>query len=241
MIERHLMRLRARHDISAAEEAAIRGAAAEIRPAPAGTVLVRAGQALDVSILLLSGVVARQKDLADGRRQITELHVAGDFTDLHGFTLKRLDHDVVALSACSMALFPHRQIKAITEQHPHLGRVYWFLTNLDAAIHREWELSLGRRTALERMAHLFCELQVRLGLVGLADAGGYALPLTQGALAECLGLTTVHVNRTLKQLRDEGLAELRRGRLVIFDLAGLRRTAGFDPAYLYLERRGRDG
>ncbi|WP_296600033.1 Crp/Fnr family transcriptional regulator [Phenylobacterium sp.] len=239
MIERHLMRLRARDDIGAAEEAAIRGAVSVIRPASPGTVLVRAGEEVDVSILLLSGVIARQKDLLDGRRQITELHVAGDFTDLHGFTLKRLDHDVVALSACSIALFPHRRIQEITEQHPHLGRVYWFLTNLDAAIHREWEVSLGRRTALERMAHLFCELQVRLKLVGLADDGGYALPLTQGAVAECLGLTTVHVNRTLKQLKDDGVAELRRGRLAIFDLASLRRVAGFDPAYLYLEKRNR--
>lgn len=239
MIERHLMRLRARDDISAAEEAAIRGAVSEIRPAASGTVLVRTGEEIDVSILLLSGVIARQKDLADGRRQITELHVAGDFTDLHGFTLKRLDHDVVALSACSIALFPHRRIQEITEQYPHLGRVYWFLTNLDAAVHREWELSLGRRTALERIAHLFCELQVRLQLVGLADDGGYALPLTQSTVAECLGLTTVHVNRTLKQLKDDGLAELRRGRLAIFNLAGLRHVAGFDPAYLYLEKRNR--
>jgi len=239
MIERHLMRLRARDDINAAEEAAIRSAASEIRPVAPGAVLVRSGERIDVSILLLAGVVARQKDLSDGRRQITELHVAGDFTDLHGFTLKRLDHDVVALSACSIALFPHPKIKAITEQHPHLARVYWFLTNLDAAIHREWELSLGRRTALERMGHLLCELQVRLELVGLADARGYALPLTQGAVAECLGLTTVHVNRTLKQLRDDGLADLRRGRVTLFDLAGLRAIAGFDPAYLYLGRRSR--
>lgn len=233
------MRLRARDGISAAEEAAIRGLFAEMRPVAAGEVLVRAGQALDASILLLAGVVARQKDLADGRRQITELHVAGDFTDLHGFSLKRLDHDVVALTAGSIARAPHERILRLTEDHPHLARVYWFTTNLDAAIHREWEVSLGRRTARERIAHLFCELRVRLELVGLADDQGYPLALTQQTLAECVGITTVHVNRTLKELRDDRVVDLSRGRVTIFDPARLEHIAGFDASYLYLETRSR--
>ncbi|PZQ59973.1 MAG: Crp/Fnr family transcriptional regulator [Phenylobacterium zucineum] len=239
MIERHLQRLRARDDIDAAEEAAIRASVSEIRLAPAGSVIVAAGAPVDQCVMLLTGVVARQKDLPDGRRQITELHVPGDFTDLHSFSLKRLDHDVVALTPCSIALVPHIRIRRLTEQHPHIARVYWFLTNLDAAIHREWEVSLGRRSALERAAHLFCELQVRLQLVGLADRTGYALPITQIVLAECLGLTTVHINRTLKQLRDDGLLEFSRGRVSLHDLQALRDAAGFDPAYLYLEKRPR--
>ena len=239
MIDRHLLRLRARDEISEAEEAAIRSSVDQIRAVEAGTVLVQANRELDHCVMLLGGVVARQKDLPDGRRQITELHVAGDFTDLHSFTLKRLDHDVMALTACSVALVPHTRIRTLTEHFPHLGRVYWFMTNLDAAIHREWEVSLGRRNALERMAHLFCELQVRLQLVGLADDTGYQLPLTQIILAECLGLTTVHINRTLKQLRDEGLVEFSRGRVTIKNLAALRHAAHFDPAYLYLETRAR--
>ena len=133
----------------------------------------------------------------------------------------------------------HDRLKALTEEFPHLTRLYWFMTNLDAAIHREWVLSLGRRSALARVAHLFCELQVKLGIVGLADESGYALGLTQADLAECLGLTPVHVNRTLRQLREGGLVEFRGGRVAIGDLAGLRRAAEFDPAYLYLDRRPR--
>ena len=100
-------------------------------------------------------------------------------------------------------------------------------------------MSLGRRSAIARLAHLFCELHVRLDLVGLAEGLEYDLSLTQAEISECLGLTSVHVNRTLKELREGGLAEFRAGRVTILDLAGLRRVAEFDPAYLYLEKRPR--
>ena len=198
MIEAHLKMLRVRDEVSAEEERAILGLFSEIREIPADQTVTRAGEALSASTMILDGFMCRYKDLRDGSRQITELHVAGDFADLHSFTLKRLDHNVMTLTASRVAIVPHEKLKAITEQHPHLTRVYWFATNMDAAIHREWALSLGRRTALARVAHVFCELNIRLGLVGLADQNGYALPLTQTDLAECLGLTSVHVNRTLK-------------------------------------------
>ena len=134
---------------------------------------------------------------------------------------------------------PHDNLAEITRAFPHLTRVLWFLTNLDACIHREWEVSLGRRSAIERSAHLFCELQVRLGIVGLASDTEYALPVTQTELAECLGLTSVHVKRVIKELRERRLVEFRSSKVKILDLAGLRRVADFDPAYLYLERRAR--
>ena len=239
MIDKHLMKLRARDEISAEEEAAIRSAVSETRDYPADRTIIRRGEDLDHSTLLLEGILCRYKDLRDGQRQITELHVAGDFADLHSFTLKRLDHNVMTLTPCRAALVPHERLTAITERHPHLTRVYWFSTNLDAAIHREWEVSLGRRTAAARLANLICELHVRLGIAGLAEEDGFALDLTQGDLAECLGLTSVHVNRTLKELREQGLMTFRNGRVTIDDPAGLRRVAEFDPAYLYLEKRPR--
>ena len=239
MIEKHLAKLRARDDISAEEEVAIRDSVADIRDVPADRRIVRANEVVDVCTILVSGIACRHKDLRDGSRQITELNVAGDFTDLHSFTLKRLDHDVLALTDCRFAVVPHTRMQAITEAFPHLTRVYWFSTNLDAAIHREWELSLGRRTALARVAHLFCEMYVRLGLVGLAEDGRYDLPITQADIAECLGLTSVHVNRTLRELRDRGLVEFRGGKVRIDDLKGLEAAAEFDPLYLYLEKRPR--
>jgi CRP-like cAMP-binding protein len=234
MIDAYLRKLRARDAVSAEEEEAIRSLFSEVREVPADKTLVRAGDRLNISLLLLDGLLCRYKDLRDGSRQISELHVAGDFADLHSFTLKRLDHSVMTLTPCRIAVAPHDRIMAVTTAHPHLTRLFWLTTNIDAAIHREWVLSLGRRTALARVAHLFCELRERLALVGLADDTGYALALTQTDLAECLGLTAVHVNRTLREMRECGLVEFRGRRVTIHDLAGLQRVAEFDPAYLNL-------
>ncbi|WP_448661079.1 Crp/Fnr family transcriptional regulator [Sphingomonas sp. CJ20] len=239
MLATHFLKLRLRDDVDEAEEAAIRACISEIVEVPAGKVIAARGVDLTYSTLLLDGFLARYKDLSDGERQITHVHVPGDFADLHGFTLKRLDHSVLTLTPCTIAKAPHDRILRVTETHPHLARLFWFSTNLDAAIHREWVVSLGRRNAIERTAHLFCELHARLGVVGQSDEHGYAFPLTQAELAECLGLTSVHVNRVLKELREAGVVEFRGGRVSIGDMAALRRIAEFDPDYLYLEKRAR--
>lgn len=238
-IDLHLRKLRLRDDISAEEESAIRAVVSESELLPPDTVFIRPGQELTSSTLLLDGILCRFKDLSGGQRQITELHVAGDFADLHSFTLKHLDHSLMTLTPCRIARVSHEALRRITEGLPHLGRVYWFLTNLDACIHREWEVSLGRRSAIQRAAHLFCELRTRLGVVGLARADGFALPITQSVLAECLGLTPVHVNRVLKELRERGIVEFRAGQVTISDGPALETIAEFDPAYLYLEKRAR--
>jgi CRP-like cAMP-binding protein len=239
LIDIHLRKLRARDEISDAEEAAIRAAVSEPRTVAADTTIIEVGEELSVSTLLLEGLMCRYKDLRDGQRQITELHLPGDFVDLHSFTLKRLDHSIMALTPCRFTTVPHEKLAAISEQFPHLTRVYWFHTNLDAAVHREWELSLGRRSAISKVASLFCELHARLGIVGLAEGDEYVLPLTQTDLAECLGLTQIHVNRTLRELRERKLVEFRGGRVRISDRAALTEVAEFDPAYLYLEHRRR--
>jgi CRP-like cAMP-binding protein len=236
MISVHLKKLRRRIEISSDEERAIRNAVAETRKVAADQLLIRGGQALNSSLLLLDGWMARSKDLAGGERQVTELHVAGDFADLHGFTLKRLDHDVVSLTPCTIGVVPHERLQAITERYPRLARLYWFSTNVDAAITRELALSLGQRSAMSRMAHLFCELYMRLDAVGLAHRDGFAFPLTQRKLSECLGLTVVHANRTIQELRRRGLVELENRHLTILDRRGLEGVAEFDAAYLYLDR-----
>jgi CRP-like cAMP-binding protein len=239
MIEKSLMQLRARDHVGADEEAALRGVFTQVRTYPSDRTVIEPGVDVTVSTLLLDGLMCRYRDLRNGQRQITGLHVPGDFLDLHSLTLKHLDHGILALTPCRAAIAPHERLIAITEDFPHLTRLFWFLTNLDAAIHREWAVSLGRRPAIARVAHLLCELKLRLGVVGLADAGGYPLALTQSELGECLGLTTVHVNRMLRELRERGLAEFRNGRVAIRDFDGLARVAEFDPAYLYLEKRPR--
>ena len=239
MIERHFRMLRARDELGEAEEQAIRASVEQIVDLPAKRVFIRRGEELNHSCLMLDGLAGRFKDLRNGERQITELHVPGDFADLHSFTLKRLDHNIVTFVPTRIALIPHDKLREITERFPHLTRIYWFSTNLDAAVHREWEVSLGRRNAIARTANLFCELFMRLEIVGLTEGRGYRLDLTQTDLAECLGLTAVHVNRTLKELRERGLVEFRAGRVEIIDFDGLKKIAEFDPAYLYLERRPR--
>lgn len=236
MIEKLLMKLGVRDDLSADEVAALRALPARVIDVPSDKTIIRAGDLLAESTLLIDGLMCRYKDLKDGSRQISELHVAGDFVDLHSFTLKRLDHNIMALTPCRIAQVPHERLKRITEDFPHLTRVLWLSTTLDAAIHREWVLSLGRRTALARVAHFICELHVRLGLIGLADGLSFRLPITQIDLAECLGLTSIHVNRMLKQLRDQQLADFRNGLVTITDLKGLERVAEFSPDYLQLER-----
>lgn len=234
-----LLKLRARDLLTEEEERALRGSIVEIREIGAGRNIVRAGVALVESILLVDGIAGRYKDLADGQRQIMELHVAGDFIDLHGFLLKRLEHNLGALTPVRLAIFPHEKLRQITEDHPHLARMLWFSTLIDASIHREHILSVGRRSALSRIAHLLCELYVRLEVVGLADEDRFELPLTQADIADVAGLTSVHVNRMLKSLRDDGLLTFRGGEVIIHDWERLRRVAEFSGDYLYLERRPR--
>lgn len=234
---RHLLlKLRARDEVHAREESVLRAAVSATERFPASATIIRDGELLHRSALLVDGLVARRKDLSEGQRQIMELHIAGDFIDLHGFPLKRLDHDVAAITDATIAWVPHEALRRITETEPHLTRILWLSTLMDAAIQRERILSIGRRTARARIAQLICELQVRLAVIGLADDAGYDLPLTQIDLADATGLTPVHVNRMLRELREGGLMTFRGGRVTIRDRAALKATAEFDSGYLHLER-----
>lgn len=237
LITAHLKKLRVRTEIGADEEKIIRALLRETRRVPADEVVVRAGVELDTSLLLIDGWLARTKDLPSGNRQVMELHVAGDFADLHSFTLKRLDHDVISMSECTIGVVPHDRLMDLSENHPHLARVYWLTTNIDAAITRETAMSLGQRSAIQRMAHLFCELHVRLGIVGKTRGQTFDFPLTQREMSECLGLTVVHVNRTLQELRRMGLVEAQNREITILDKGRLEAIAEFDPLYLQLNRR----
>lgn len=239
MIEPFLLKLRARDDLSPEEEQAVSGLVGSFADVAKDRTVIRHGEELQHSVLLLSGWLARAKDLPGGERQLAELHVPGDFADLHSFTLKRLDHDVISITPCKIALVPHNRLREITEQHPHLTRLFWLMTNIDASIQREWTLSLGQRTAISRMAQLFCELNVRLAIGGLVQGNSFDFPLTQVELGQCLGLTSVHVNRTLQELRRRGVVELQGGRLTILDPVALRKVAEFDDTYLYVEKRPR--
>ncbi|HWI86977.1 MAG TPA: Crp/Fnr family transcriptional regulator [Sphingomonas sp.] len=230
--------LERRDRLSERERSALAEAVGELRIHPPGDTLIRAGVSAEYSTLLLGGLLGRVFYMSEGKRQIVALHVPGDFVDLHSLLLKRLDHDVTAISDVRVALFPHTILRRLTETEPHLARMLWLLTVIDAAVHREWIARLGHSAAV-RIAHLLCELHARLTIVGQATPSGFALNLTQADLGDMTGLTPVHINRTLRRLREAGLAVVRDGYASIPDIKGLRQFAGFDPTYLYLDSQPR--
>jgi CRP-like cAMP-binding protein len=186
------------------------------------------------STLLLTGLSFRYTMLGDGKRQITAIHVPGDFVDLHSYPLEVMDHSVAALTDATFATVPHSALDAIMRGEPALAKTLWMLTLLDGAMHREWLAAMGGLTAPGRTAHLLCELYLRLETVGLAAAGRYAFPISQGDLADVLGLSPVHMNRTLQELRSGGLIEFQQGRVSILAWDDLLALAQFDPRYLHL-------
>jgi CRP-like cAMP-binding protein len=201
----------------------------------AGTEFVVQGSRPSVCTVILSGWACRYSTLADGRRQMLALHMSGDFVDLHSFPLKVMDHSVGALTDCAVATVPHPYMGKITETDPHLTRLMWLLTLVDAAILRKWLLGSGQQSALEHAAHLICELFVRLRVVGLASEGReFELPISQQEFGDALGISAVHVSRTLAELRSRSLFTWRRGRAQILDGPGLERLAEFDSTYLSL-------
>lgn len=226
----------ARDDLSSEERAAIQDAALETRVFKAGEDMVSQGDRPATSTLVVSGLTARYSTVEDGGRQITGLHVAGDFVDLHSFPLQLMDHSVTAITTCEVVTFPHKELRAITEEYPHLTRVLWLLTLLDGAIHRQWMVAKGRLTADEQMAHLFCEQFVRAQVAGLAQGQSYWFPLTQAQLGDALGLSIVHTNRTLQRLRRTGALDWQDGTVEIFNWSLLRELGQFDPSYLHLEK-----
>ena len=191
------------------------------------------------STLILEGWAARCTILDDGRRQITALHIPGDFVDLHSFLLKVMDHGVVALTPCKAAAVDHKILQEITLDHPHLARLLWLSTLIDAAILRQWLIGAGQRSALEQMAHLFCELFTRLQVIGRTRGNSFPIPVTQAELGDALGLSAVHTNRTLQALRRQELIEWNGGMVTIPDRERLTRFAEFDPTYLNLETESR--
>lgn len=239
MIDAAIAKLRRFDVITDAEVNALKSCVSGYQDYKRGDLVVRADTELEVSNALVSGYVHRFKDLKDGRRQSMELGVPGDMIDLHSLLMKKIDHDIGCLSPCRIALFPHVRLVELTETQPHLTRVLWLSTAIDAAIHREWIVSLGIRSSVKRLAHLFCETATRLEVIGLGDTTGYDLPLTQAELSELLGITPVHVNRTLRELREEGLLTFKDQRVHIEDWTRLTALAEFDPTYLGFVKRPR--
>ncbi|RZJ24828.1 MAG: Crp/Fnr family transcriptional regulator [Haliea sp.] len=234
MLTENVLRNRSGGELPGQERAILEEAFSDARFLAAGHVAVRQGEPVEVSILLVEGFMTRHIDAADGRRHLIAVHVPGDFVDLHAYPLKKLDHDVAALTDVKVGIVKHTELAQIQHTHDHLTRRLWFLTLLDAAIHRQWIFRLSSLNAIARVAHFVCEMNARLLAVGLSDGSSFELPMTQADLGEVCSLTNVHVSRVLRQLREMELCSHRQSHIQILDLKGLASLGQFDPLYLHL-------
>ena len=189
--------------------------------------------------LVLDGWACRYKTLPDGKRQIVSIFVAGDFCDVNVYILRAVDHSIGAITRLKVAMITPEEMNALTADRPRITQALWWHELVDLAVQREWTVNLGQRSAYERLGHLLVELYLRLKTVGRASDGRCDFPLTQNDLADATGLTAVHVNRTLQELRKDGLIELERKQLKILDLERLKDVSMFNPNYLHLDREGR--
>jgi CRP-like cAMP-binding protein len=202
------------------------------RTAERDAFIVREGEEPASCHLILEGCVFRQKVVRSGTRQIISFHFPGEFIDLQSCLLAVNDHGVQALGLCTLAVVPRNALLAQLAERPSLARAVWFDTLLEGAILREWVVNVGRRNARARIAHLLCELAIRLD-AATEDGKTYHLPLTQEHIADATGLTSVHTNRTIQALRREGMISLASGRLVVHDWSALRSIGDFSELYLH--------
>jgi CRP-like cAMP-binding protein len=209
----------------------------ETETVEADTDLVREGERVDWVSVVLDGMLCRYHVLENGRRQISAFLVPGDMCDLHGFLLKEMDHSVGALAPSRIARIPRSVMMEVTDRHPTLARAFWWSTLVDEAVLRQWIVNVGRRTAFERTAHLVWELFLRMDVVGRTADFSCRFPLTQQELADTLGMSIVHINRTLQRLRGEGALSIGNGFLTVRDADRLQAIAGFNPSYLHFYER----
>lgn len=210
----------------------------DVRTVPAHTDLASEGEKSSQVHLILEGFACRYKFTAEGNRQIMAFLVRGDLCDLHVVVLKQMDHSIATISPCKVVDIPREQILSLLER-PRLSLAMICATLVDAAVLREWLVNIGQRPARQRLAHVLCELLLRLRIVGLADKG-YELPLSQTDLANTIGTSPVHLNRVLQDLRHEGLISWNGDALAIHDIDRLMKMSGFNPNYLHIGVQGVD-
>jgi CRP-like cAMP-binding protein len=198
--------------------------------------IVREGDRPSRSFTILSGFTSTYKVTGEGKRQIVAFGIAGDIPDLQSLHLKTLDISIGTLTPCRVGFITHEDLWRLCMRHPRIAAAFWRETLIEGAIFREWVLNVGRREAYNRMAHVFCEMLVRLRAVGLVEGYACNLPITQAEFADAIGVSTVHVNRVLQEMRADGLIELNGDRLNIPDWEMLKQVGDFDPTYLHLEQ-----
>jgi len=224
-----------REELDAADRAAILALPFSLRRVQAAQFLVWDGDKPQYSCLLLSGFAYRHKLAGNGGRQIVSIHMRGDIVDLQNSLLGTADHNVQMLTAGEVAMIPVEAMRELAFSHPNVGMAMWYETLVEGSIFREWVLNIGRRDARTRIAHLLCELALRMESAGLGEHVNYELPITQEQLADAVALTSVHVNRTLMKLEQAGLITRNRRTITVVNWEKLMAEADFDPRYLHLK------
>lgn len=199
--------------------------------------LTREGDRPSRFCVLLDGWACSHKVTGAGRRQIMAFHLPGDLPGLQSLHLRTLDSTLTTLTPCQVGFIEHEALRELFQAQPRIAEAFWSDTLVEGSIFREWLLNVGQREARSRLAHVLCELVMRIRALGLNDADPIQMPITQTDLAEAMGMSTVHVNRMLQALRGAGLITLERGALTVHDWAGLKQAGDFDASYLHLRRR----
>ncbi|WP_407523584.1 Crp/Fnr family transcriptional regulator [Methylobacterium oryzisoli] len=229
-----LRKLASRFSLSQDEQDALIRARTRVQPVPAHQDLLVEDTVPNHVAIIERGFACRYRILPDGQRSIFAYLIPGDLCGLHASVLGRLDYSVATLTACEVSTIPLQTLDVLAIEYPAIERVLRRMKLVDEAVLREWLIGVGRRSTDKHMAHLFCELLVRLRIVGLAVGSSYELPLTQADLADAVGVSAVHVNRVLQALRRDGLIRLQGKRLIIHDVDRLQKFANFHSGYLHL-------
>lgn len=234
-LEPLVQKLSYRAKLDAEDCDAIRALPFTLKRVERGHFIVRERELATQSCVMLSGFSVRTKLVGTGGRQIVAIHMKGEAVDLQNSMLKVADHSVQMLTPAKVAMIPREAVVELTLVRPNVGHAMWIDTLVDASIFREWIVNVGRRDAFTRVAHLLCEFALRLRSAGLGDDTGYELPMTQEQIADSTGLTSVHVNRTIKALASGGLISRPSPRIVrIKDWRKLAEAGDFDSNYLHM-------
>jgi len=221
-------------DLSREDEEALRSLSGVARELAPGEAIVHEADQPNAVTLVQSGLLCRYKHVPEGKRQILSFHIPGDIPDLQSLFIPTMDHSLGAVVRSNVVLIRHEVVRSLLKRRPELAAILWRDTLIDASVFREWMTGIGRRSSHARIAHLFCEMVTRMRAVGLSDSRECNLPLTHQDVADSLGLTDVHVCRVLKDLREGGVVDFRRGVITVLNWEGLQTAGEFDPAYLHL-------
>ena len=235
-LSRFLSRLLRRSTLTRQEQNAILGLSGLADEYRGNYDIISPGETVDHCCLVAHGIAARYDQMADGKRQITAFHIEGDMCDLHSLACPTAAWGIIAMSRASVLKVPHVQLRRLIADYPAIALAFWRDSIADASILAKWVGNLGRRGAQARVAHLLCEMGLRMEMAGLGSREHFWLDVTQGNLADALGLTSVHINRTLQSLRATGLVRTQGRTIYVDDWARLAKLAEFDPAYLLVGR-----